>query len=285
MAAEVQFTSTAGAAHYYVLQDGAGQFRRQTGGAFEAYNAANWADYAHSASELGAGFFSGDQPGGLSSSAVYRWTALERSGGSPATTDAKRASGELGDTASNRIRTWLNQAVSTNNLVIAGIGTVVSSIQGSLGTSFASVLAKLNAAIVRVTSPVVDDGSLEIVAGDDYRSADGKALAWTVRDWSGPALGTINVVLRFVRQADYLAAGTNSHVSAALEVTGTVSAAGDDALFEVELTAEQSASLEAVASGANRFNYVYQLVATDGDSHKQTMALGGATVKRGLISG
>lgn len=280
MSAEVQFTSTAAAAHYFVLQNPAGEFRRVTGGAFEAFNAGNWEDYAHAVSELGAGFFSGDQPAGLDST-VYRWTALERAGGSPATTDAKRATGELGDSASNRIRNWLNQAVSTNNITIAGTASIVTAIQASLAAQFASVLGKLNASVLRVTSAVVEDATLEIVAGDDYLADDGRALSWTVRDWIGPELAPMLVTLRLMRTADYAA----DEASVALEVNGTAAAAGDDALFTVNLTAAQTATLEAVAAGTTRFNYVYQLLATDGDGHTQTIALAGATVKRKLTSG
>lgn len=92
MAKEVQFAGLSTATHYFTVKNAIGEWRRNTGAAFEAYNAANWTDYDFAATEYGASSeFSGDFP--VIAAGVYNVSARRQVGGTPAESDPVIAGG------------------------------------------------------------------------------------------------------------------------------------------------------------------------------------------------
>lgn len=106
-------------------------------------------------------------------------------------------------------------------------------------TVAATVAARLRRQVVTVTAPVATTGTVELVQGDDYLAADGRALDWTSTGWP-----------------DLTGASVEWQVS--LRGTETVYPASvvDADTVRVELTAEQTAAL------TPRQLRTYQLVAT-----------------------
>lgn len=86
MAAEIQFADTTGQTCYANLVNNVGEWWNTVGGAFEAFNAANWADYDLAATEFGtSGIYRANMPAAAAGS--YNLTARRRAGGSPAQSD------------------------------------------------------------------------------------------------------------------------------------------------------------------------------------------------------
>lgn len=136
------------------------------------------------------------------------------------------------------------------------------------------LLGKMSGARVVTVSPVAGDQSVEIVQGDDYRTADGRALTWTVEDYSGPDVTGLTVTFGVTPAADYNAGSANPVFTA----TGSAAMSGDDAVFSVELTATQTALLTP-SPPADSFGYIYQMRATSGAGHKITEALSSLTCR------
>jgi hypothetical protein len=98
---------------------------------------------------------------------------------------------------------------------------------------------------VTVTGPVAEGGEVEIVKGDDYAAADGRALEWTSTTW--PNLTGATITFRVLQQIrdDVLLTKAGSVVTP----TGT-------AKVRVELTAAETGALSA---GGHRFEVVATL--------------------------
>lgn len=111
-------------------------------------------------------------------------------------------------------------------------------------------------AAVTYTGPVSTGGTVSLIAGDDYKAADSRALTWTVT--GGPSLtdATIHLVIGAVT-----ATGSESG--------GTVS---------VDVTAAQTTSL---LTQPVQTRGIYQLVATLADGDIYTIATGTYTVASG----
>lgn len=126
------------------------------------------------------------------------------------------------------------------------------------------MLGRLTAGRVVVQSALADDNTLQIVRGDSYLDADGRALTWTAQDYLGPAIGSLTVQLRLVSASYY----DEGETVAELAVAGDAVATGDDVTVTVELTAAQTAGLTLKP-------YKYQLVGLNGAGTKvHTFALG-----------
>lgn len=251
MASEISVEYLSGYTLYFVVENAAAQRWYTVTPFFETHDAAHWTDYDIALSEqTSSGTYIGSFPSGITTAGRYRVTVYQQLGGSPAIGDLKIGSSTID---------WDGSAeVGVNDSAI--------------------VLAKLNASVVQVSGPVAPDGSLPIVQGDDYRTADGRALSWTIADWSGPDVDDIQIELRLVKRANYEAGAA----AAEQTIAGAIAMAGADALVSVDLTSAQSAALEAV-SWPVKHNYVYQLVAIDVDDHEITLRLGPATITQRVV--
>jgi ubiquinone biosynthesis protein UbiJ len=121
------------------------------------------------------------------------------------------------------------------------------------------------------TSPVMQDGSLRLVRGDDYTDVP---LSWTITDYAGPDLtdGSVSFAL-FPKN------GTAAELSVS---DGTVTINSTTVTLTVSLTREQTLQLSAPPSTAP--NYRFQVRATTADGKKHTNVYGVATVLPELVS-
>lgn len=96
MAKEIQVGyPTSAVTLYAVVLNSVGQFWNTAGAAFEAFNAANWADYdIYLTEQSTTGIYLGDFP--AVAAGFYNIAILLRAGGSPAVTDDTIAAGVLG---------------------------------------------------------------------------------------------------------------------------------------------------------------------------------------------
>lgn len=132
-------------------------------------------------------------------------------------------------------------------------------------------------ATITPSGPVADDGSIEIVQGDDYTLAGGRALGWTIAGYAGEDITDATMELLAVEAASYdSGAGTP-----ALTAAGSASFYGDDLLLTVELTGEQTAEL-APSPPAPSYQYTYQLRLTFASGHVMTAAIGAMSVRGGV---
>ena len=148
-----------------------------------------------------------------------------------------------------------------------------TSVPGDYAAGTAGALfARLGTASITVSSPVATDGEVTIYRGDDYKDADGRALQFTVANYTGPSLAGATTSFYLIPRANY----ERGDGTAALTVTATVT--GTTTLtVKVELTATQTAALAAVAEGKG-WNYRYQIRSVTSTTRKLTLAEGEMTV-------
>lgn len=95
MSSEIQFLFKHGGTCYFTVRNRVGQIWNTSSGLFEAYNAANWANYAVSTTEQGSSAtFAGNFPSTIVAG-IYGIVAISQIGGTPAETDTPIASGEF----------------------------------------------------------------------------------------------------------------------------------------------------------------------------------------------
>lgn len=91
-----------------------------------------------------------------------------------------------------------------------------------------TISTNLGSGVVNVVSPVSSSGIVELVRGDDYDNADGRALDFTNPDGTWPDLTDATITFKAAKG------------SALIEATGTVvTATGANQQVRVELTAEE----------------------------------------------
>lgn len=107
------------------------------------------------------------------------------------------------------------------------------------------------------------DTHQQVVAGDDYKSADGRALTWSSDTWPDLAGATLTMT---VGHEQY-----NLYGNLPLTWEGTVPASPDHpGTISLDVTSAQTASLAPD-------EYDYQLTATLADGDKVTLAIGKLT--------
>lgn len=136
------------------------------------------------------------------------------------------------------------------------------------------ILAKINPVRVVAVNPVAEDGSIEIVEGDDYSTSDtNRALQWSSTDED---LTGATVAFEVCPTADY-DAGTGTFTSIG---TGSVTAySGGINTIKVSLTAAETGAL-ATSPTLEKHHYTYRLKITL-STRVRTPFLGTMTVKRG----
>lgn len=99
MSKEIQWTDDTGLTEYVNITNAVGQWYNTVGLAFEAFNAANFADYDVAGTEFGAtGVYAADMP--ALALGTYFIVARRRAGVAPAVSDTKVAQGSLDWTGS-----------------------------------------------------------------------------------------------------------------------------------------------------------------------------------------
>ncbi|MBM3957394.1 MAG: hypothetical protein FJ313_05015, partial [Gemmatimonadetes bacterium] len=143
---------------------------------------------------------------------------------------------------------------------------------GTAGYIFGTINTKLSAATLSTQSLVADDGTATIFRGDDYLEADGRALTFTISNYSGPSLSGGTATLALITKANYDRGLTTSALSVTLTVTGTTTLT-----CKADLTDTQTAAL---ASNPNQaVTYIYQLRATTKGGSKITLGQGTLVVR------
>jgi hypothetical protein len=227
-----------------------GQVYNVTAAAFQGYNSANWAHYAIAMDEeTNSGWYVARNPAALSASVDYPVDVWVSATGTAASTDTQIAYGALGP------RDSLAHPLPKGD----------------------EILARVNAARVVYSGPVSTTLSATIIQGDDYLNADGEALTWTIEDYTGPSVTSSTAGLKIMTYADYIAEGG----TVALSVTATAAMVGDDLVLKADLTAAQTAALDA-SPPDDKWNYVYQVIVTLSNGHVITpaRATGAMTVQK-----
>jgi hypothetical protein len=143
----------------------------------------------------------------------------------------------------------------------------------------------IGAASTRHTSPVNEDGTIDIVQGDDYLG--GRALQFSMVGYAGPTLTEDDDVAFAVMSAkDYDANGVDAALL--LTTTGTLSVTVNEGVttvaISIPLTSEQTAALPSSPTD-DKYNLVYHVLIVDSAGHYQTPFLGGMNVKRRIAVG
>jgi len=136
-----------------------------------------------------------------------------------------------------------NIAAAVWNALTSAMTTV-----GSIGKLLAEKVALIvSGSSITVSSPVLSNGSVETIQGDDYLYEDGRALEWTVSSTAILTGGVATVVIK----------GVASFTAVIVSET----------LVRLELTKTQSAAINAGYHG-------YSLFVTQTDGDKITLARG-----------
>lgn len=128
---------------------------------------------------------------------------------------------------------------------------------------------------IMVQSPVLQNGTIEIVAGDDYSVSAGTPLEIRITDYVGMSLVDATAELRITTEDKYNEGTSTSE----LTVTDpSPEMQGADAVFTFEMTAAQTVAL-ATSPPDDQLNHTHQLavIAAGGEVH--TALVGALTVK------
>jgi len=121
-----------------------------------------------------------------------------------------------------------------------------------------------------LVSSVMQNGSITIVAGDDYFNADGRAFTWSATAGAWPNLAGATITLKGKQLPSSTSSGSGTYnVAGVVSQSGT----GPQAVY-VEIPASVTGLLAIGAAG-----YDFALVATLSDGHVATLAQGVVTVK------
>lgn len=134
----------------------------------------------------------------------------------------------------------------------------------------AAILAKLetfNAAAITIQSPVLQNGALQLVKGDDYTTPDGRSLLFTLTGL-GVAIGDIASIGFSVKRSEL-------DDDALFAVDTEFEASGDDVLVTVELESAQTLLL------STRLLHPFYLTLTLDNGHTITKLVGSIEVVAG----
>ena len=147
----------------------------------------------------------------------------------------------------------------------------------------AEITAKTNLIVVgRMVqiSPVLEDGEIELVAGDDYSVAKDTPVTITITDYTGMSVtdsGT-KAELRIATLENYTAGSAANEL---IITDSSPSMPAADAVFTFELTAAETATL-GTSPPADTLDHVFQLVLVAPGGEEATLMIGPMTVKGGI---
>jgi len=142
---------------------------------------------------------------------------------------------------------------------------------GSMG-ALQNLLSRLGTVSITVTSPVATDGDVDIIQGDTYATADGRALVWTSASYTGPSLVDATAKFRAIPSNLY----EKGSGEASLDKAATIGIDGDTVTFTVELTAAETGDLDTISPRT----YAYEIEVTLASGNVYTYAQGTMTVTR-----
>ena len=237
---QTQFVS--GATVYAIVLNAAGQAWRTDSHAFEVPAAADWTHYAISMAEQSTtGVYLGSFPAAIVNSGTFAVLFRQQAGASPAATD--QSNGMLGG------EIYWTGAAETFPVTPQQLPT--------------------GAIVFNVISPILQNGSLTLVRGDDYFNADGRAPTWTAAPGAWPNLTGASISMQ-----GKLSPSNENSGSASYTIAGVVAAAGTGTqTVYVEIP---EATTAALAVGAMAYDYA--LIATLADGHVATLAQGNLTI-------
>jgi hypothetical protein len=293
MAGELKTQFLTGQTVYAVVLNAAGQAWRTDSQVFESPASANWAHYPVAMTEQSTtGLYEGAFPAAIATAGAYPVLFRQQAGGSPAATDvnAGMIGGTVYWTGSGEAFPLASSAAAATNVLMAGsnldanvtqwLATAVGLASGLPNVTAANMLSagaiaaaiqNLGAISFTLVSPIMQNGSISIVAGDDYYNADGRALTWTSSAGVWPNLTGATIALTGNLSPSIPPNGG----SRSYNVAGVVSAGG---------TGTQSVYVElpkatTIAMAVGAMAYDFALIATLSDGHLATLAQGTLTVK------
>ncbi len=292
MASELKTQFTIGQTVYAIVLSAAGQAWRTDTTVFENPVAANWTHYAVAMIEQSTtGIYEGNFPSAIATAGAYAIAFRQQAGGSPAATDSNAGmiGGMIFWTGAAEAFPLSSSAAAAANVLMNGSNLDANVIQWSataVGLSgglpnvtaanmltagaIATAMQNLGAISFSLVSPIMQNGSITIVAGDDYYNADGRALTWTSPPGVWPNLTAATIAL-----VGSLSPGTTGSGSKTYNIAGVVSAGGvGTQSVYVEIP---KATTAALAIGAMAYDFA--LIATLSDGHLATLAQGTLTVK------
>jgi hypothetical protein len=148
---------------------------------------------------------------------------------------------------------------------------------GTEAIDLGTIYAEFSETIIVVTSPVATDGSISLVQGDSYTTANGRALTWTVATASLPDMTGAEVSIGLATPANYKKTGFETPT---LEVAGTITTSGANTIFTIELSAAQTAGLSTALDHNCAVAYVYQLRVELSNDQLYTIQLGNVAVTK-----
>lgn len=242
---------------YCIIYNTTGQVWKTTTSAFVTYADADRADYAIAMSPGAsdtARFTCAIPalPGTVAAPVMYQPVVFIQAGASPAITDGM----------------WEPYILYWNGTDVITELTIYNQI------------AALSASGVTLTSPVLQDGSIQIIQGDSYTTANGRALVWSVPTASIPSMAGATVSFALQTAQAFNALGFTNPV---LSVTGSISTSGASTLFTVELTSAQTQAL-APQNGQGCPSYRYQVRVLLSSGELYTIEEGNVTLTKRVIA-
>jgi len=187
-----------------------------------------------------------------------------------------------GDSLAVRVNAWVNGKAGElfplqtvlDGLRVSDLSPTLASIAASAAAAAAGIAALTSAAPIKLVSPILADGSMVLVQGDDYTAALSRAPQWMQANYSGPSVSGLTVSFEVIDACDY-EAGIGSVLAS---LTGSASMSGSTAIFTVDITGSFTAALTgSPPQGAS--NYIYQMKYTHAGA-TVTIALDGLTISR-----
>lgn len=241
------------------------RFRRSDGAvwntsgtpAFESYSAGNIANYGIAATETGAtGYYTVTDPADTTEG---DYLLVSAAGSSLAVTDLANNvqwTGEvnlpLKPTTQGRTLDvsaggeagvdWANVGSQTTTVNLSAT-TIASGGGGATAQQVWEYVSRTltGSAGITVSSPVLEDGSVEIVAGAAYTATGAGVFTVTLTGYSGASLSGATAKIRFITAANYRLDGSSG--AAVLEVSGSCTQSGSTVTATFSITSANTTTL------------------------------------------
>ncbi len=140
-----------------------------------------------------------------------------------------------------------------------------------------AVVASIGGASITVQSPVLEDGTIEIVQGGDYTGT--RSIVLTITGYAGPSLTSGTAHLTAMPTVDY----NKNNGSADISKTGTVSQSGSTVTLTYTLAAADTSGLHIRPDDQGTLNYTYEAYAVTASTLLTIpLALGSMTITRSV---
>ena len=192
MAGEIQADYLTGRTLYAQVRSATATIWNTAGGAFEAYNTANIADYDIALTEQGtaSGYYAGNMP--AATGGVYNVIVKVRAGGAPAESDITIAAGQIewdGSAVEPLFGASVNTATVSNNAItaaaIADNAIDAASIAADAGTEIgAAVWASATRTLTSAANITSTGGTTVPQTGDSFARIGANGASLTAVPWN-----------------------------------------------------------------------------------------------------